>query len=628
MNDTIRLLSADEIAQLERQGNTATMWHLFFVTDPFDLSLLRNNHFEGPTLLGSLTPGNVQNDDGYSLPEGISNCWMRNSAAGDHCALHNVQLIDRCSLGDHVMMFNVGELSKNDNMLPLAPMNENGGRSILPTPDMTVADAYLWARYRDRKVLMQKLEQISKRSFRNGGHLTVGDYATIRHCKRLHNVWVLSSQKAPSHIEECLHLSNGIVNYGCRLQDGIIAKNFLLGEQVKLQYGLRLNDSVVGDNSTLARCEVGNSIIFPAHEQHHNNSFLIAALIEGQSNLAAGATVGSNHNSRAADGELHACRGFWPGLCTSLKHNSRFAAFCLLAKCDYPAELDIPYPLALVNNNSAKDQLEVMPAYWWLYNMYALKKFETKFRNRDRRVLKRQHIDLGLWAPDLAEQMWQARASLAALLRQAGINPSDYHPASNGSWPVAQTPKGIEITVSDMEQGKRRQVLLKPVEAYQAYTRMIYHYAVRTLKEYVGNKGVAAFDGLPLDEPRQRHWVNLGGQLLPQQQVDELIEAIEQSKLTNWNAINARTRRFAKARPTLWAAHAYLLLCEMEGIEGHAAKQTTAIDGARWQKLLAMEEETEAFISEQSRLSRQKDADNPFRQAVYYTPEEQQAVLD
>jgi hypothetical protein len=41
-----------------------------------------------------------------------------------------------------------------------------------------------------------------------------------------------------------------------------------------------------------------SNLIFPGHEQHHNNSFLIAACIKGQSNMAAGANIGSNHNSR------------------------------------------------------------------------------------------------------------------------------------------------------------------------------------------------------------------------------------------------------------------------------------------------------------------------------------------
>ena len=100
----------------------------------------------------------------------------------------------------------------------------------------------------------------------------------------------------------------------------------------QLKYGARLINSYLGNNSTISCCEVLNSLIFPAHEQHHNNSFLCASLIMGQSNIAAGATIGSNHNSRGADGEIIAGRGFWPGLCVSLKHNSKFASFTILAK--------------------------------------------------------------------------------------------------------------------------------------------------------------------------------------------------------------------------------------------------------------------------------------------------------
>ena len=105
----------------------------------------------------------------------------------------------------------------------------------------------------------------------------------------------------------------------------------------------------------------------------------------GQSNMAAGATIGSNHNSRANDGEIQAGRGFWPGLCTTLKHSCRFASFVLLAKGDYPAELDIPLPFSLVSDDVAHDRLLVMPAFWWLHNMYALARNTWKFQTRDKR---------------------------------------------------------------------------------------------------------------------------------------------------------------------------------------------------------------------------------------------------
>ena len=107
---------------------------------------------------------------------------------------------------------------------------------------------------------------------------------------------------------------NGIMGYGSRSFYGVKAVRFVMGENTTLKYGARLINSVLGDNSTISCCEVLNSLIFPAHEQHHNNSFLVAATVMGQSNIAAGATIGSNHNSRGADGEIIAGRGFWPGL--------------------------------------------------------------------------------------------------------------------------------------------------------------------------------------------------------------------------------------------------------------------------------------------------------------------------
>ena len=116
--------------------------------------------------------------------------------------------------------------------------------------------------------------------------------------------------------------------------------------------------------------------------------------------VAAGATIGSNHNSRSADGEIVAGRGFWPGLCVSLKHNSRFASFAILAKGDYPAELDIPIPFALISNDVSKDELVVMPAYWFLHNMYALARNSWKYHDRDKRTDKTQLLEFDFLAPD------------------------------------------------------------------------------------------------------------------------------------------------------------------------------------------------------------------------------------
>ena len=317
-------------------------------------------------------------------------------------------------------------------------MNESGCRRVLPFDGMITADAYLWAKFRDDTALQKALISITQSGMdnRRGYYGTTGNQCVIKNslilkdvkigsnayikgANKLKNLTINSSPEEPTQIGEGVELVNGIIGYGCHIFYGCKAVKFILGNNSNLKYGARLINSFLGDNSTISCCEVLNNLIFPAHEQHHNNSFLIASVVMGQSNIAAGATIGSNHNSRANDNEIQAGRGFWPGLCTSVKHSCRFASFVLLSKSDYAAELDIPFPFSLVNNNISADQLEVMPAYWWMYNMYALARNSWKFKDRDKRQIKTQHIEFEPLAPDTIEEifialrmleMWTAKA--------------------------------------------------------------------------------------------------------------------------------------------------------------------------------------------------------------------------
>ena len=355
-----------------------------------------------------------------------------------------------------------------------------------------------------------------------------------------------------------------------------------------LEFGLRLNDTVVGDNSTLARCEVGNSIIFPAHEQHHNNSFLIAGLIMGQSNIAAGGTIGSNHNSRTADNEIVGGRGFWPGLCCSFKHSSRFASYCLLAKGDYPAELDIKLPFALVNNNTSKDRLEVMPAYWWMYNMYAMDRNSKKFAKRDKRVVKAQNIEFDNLAPDTAEEIMHGME----LLR---------------GW-MAAAKDGV-VYADGMEKGKRPTVILKAKEGLAAYEDMLVFYAMKYLE---GERTKA--NGESMNE-----WVNIGGQLVARPDMEQLIADVESGKLDSWNAVHERFNALWSAYPAQRQAHAYSVLCRLAGAE--------KLDDAQWQRYQQRYADIQKYIEEQKVESRRKDDVNPYRNMTYWDDAERAAIL-
>ena len=560
MNPQYRNLTPAEIEQLERQGNYAEDWAAVRVAESFCAKCIRNSTFEGHVTIGA------------------------------NASIRDVRLLADYTLGDNVTLFNIGEMTGGGTPKPLEVMNENGGRAILPFAGMTIGEAYMWARYRGRKKFMERLEQMTHDvlASNEGRCGRVGDHCTIKNTNCIRNTSILSRSDDPTTIDGALALCDGVVGYGCTVEHGVIAERFLLGEHVHLEFGLRLNDTVVGDNSTLARCEVGNSIIFPAHEQHHNNSFLIAGLIMGQSNIAAGGTIGSNHNSRTADNEIVGGRGFWPGLCCSFKHSSRFASYCLLSKADYPAELDITLPFALVNNNVSKDQLEIMPAYWWMYNMYAMDRNSKKFAKRDKRVVKAQHIEFDNLAPDTTEEIFRGIMQLRA-------------------WMAASTTD--TVYAQGQEKSKRPTVVLKASEGLNAYEEMLIFYAMKNLQG----------ERLKVQGERLNEWVNIGGQLVAKPDMEQLIADVENGTLANWEDIHDRMDTLWESYPAQRKAHAYSVLCRMAGVD--------KLDDALWQQYQQRYAEIQKYIEEQKVTSRHKDEVNPFRNMTYWDDDERAAVL-
>ena len=588
-----RTLTPIEIAQLESQHNFSYDWSKIEVSETFFPECFRDNVFDGHVRIGEVSPSQVSLGTA-SIHEGIYDSTIVDATIGDHSAIHHVRLLSGYTIGNHVTLFNVEEMTCSDDVHSFAwleSMNENGGRRILPFSGMTIGDAYFWARYRGRKTLMQRLEEFTYAELKgDGAYGYVGDYSVVKNSKAIRNVAVRSLKEDPTAIDGCILLADGVVGFGCTLEHGVMAERFLLGEHVHLEFGLRLNDSVVGDNSTLARCEVGNSMIFPSHEQHHNNSFLIAALVMGQSNIAAGCTIGSNHNSRTPDGEIVASRGFWPGLCSSFKHSSRFASYCLLAKGDYPAELDIKLPFALVNNNVSKDVLEVMPAYWWRYNMYAMDRNSKKFAKRDKRVVKAQHIEFDNLAPDTVEEILQA----IALLKE---------------W-ISKSQGEKMVYAEGMENSRRPTVILRAEEGIKAYEEMLVYYAMKTLSD-VRPAGLSQ---------HEMEWINLGGQIIAKCDLEQLIADVEKGEITGWEGIHQRINTIWKDYPAQRLAHAYSVLCHLAGVESLTEEQ--------WCGFQERYKEIVSYIEEQKILSRKKDNDNPFRQMTYWDAQERESVME
>jgi hypothetical protein len=664
--DQWRHLRADEVKFLVEHGNTSDDWNEVLVVDPIDLKKIKNTSFHGLVRIGRIPDAILEHHD-LQVPIGITNSVIVACDIGHEVAVHNVRYLAHYILGDRTMLLNIDEMhttnaakfgngiikegEEENSRIWLELMNESGSRSILPFDGILPADAYLWAKYRDDTSLQRQLVSITQKKFEalRGWYGTTGEQCVIKNSRtikdlkigshgyvnganKLKNLTINSSEAEPTRIGEGVELVDGIIGCGCHVFFGSKAVRFVLGNNSNLKYGARLFDTFLGDNSTISCCEVLNNLVFPAHEQHHNNSFLIASLLMGQSNIAAGATIGSNHNSRANDNEVQAGRGFWPGLCSSVKHSSRFASFVILSKGDYPAELDIPLPFSLLNNNTAENRLEVMPAYWWLYNMYALARNTWKFQDRDRRKHKAQNIEFEALAPDTTEEIFQARRLLELWAAKAECHQK--HITVTGVQEKELIQKGrdlfagseqqittLEILGEDMERSNRKVVILKAYKSYHAYTDMLKYYAIKNLVEYLEANQAETFVTMcgKLQNERQTQWVNFGGQLIPESDVAQLRTDVGSGKLKDWNEIHARYQSLWQGYPLEKQKHAFAMWCAILG--------TTQPQREHWNNALERVVTLQEFIRDQVYSSRKKDYENRFQKNTYRDAKEMAAAI-
>ncbi len=664
-----RSLTALEIEILVRNGNTSDDWTKLLVSNAFNPELVKNCSFFGLVRIGNLETTCLCFSD-LTVPVGLYNSTIISADFGNNVAIHNVNYLSHYIIGDEVIISNVNELVTTNHAkfgngilkkgesesvrIWLELCNENTGRKVLPFNGMTTADAYLWTRNRHDNILQQKFIDLTEKQFDNkrGYYGKVGDRTVIKNCRiikdtwigsdaylkganKIKNVTINSNEIAKSQIGEGSELVNGIVGFGCRIFYGIKAVRFIMSDYSQLKYGARLINSFLGPNATISCCEVLNSLIYPAHEQHHNNSFLCAALVMGQSNIAAGATLGSNHNSRGADGEVIMGRGFWPGLCVSIKHNSIFPSFTILNKGDYNHELNISIPFSLISLDYVKDELVVMPGYWFMYNFYALARNAWKYQDRDKRKNIDQYFEYDYLAPDSVNELIKGRSVIAIAVAKAQLikekkstKIEDEKLALLGyKLLTTKTKKEIDqldVFVDGFENSKRKTRLIKCFDAFTIFEKMIFMYGMDQLIIKLTQNGLKNLHtkiksikttGAAIE------WSNIGGQLIPTKSVQSMLQQIKSDKLTSWDEVHqyyqTETDKYL-AKKNLHALHC-LEYIQGEAISGLSAKKINA-----WlDRYLEIKEE----ITGKIKSSREKDYTNPFRKMVYENEMEMNAIV-
>jgi hypothetical protein len=631
-----RKLSSSEREILIRNGNNSDDWNKIFVSEAFDPGLVKNCKFFGLVRIGKLEPFYLEFHN-LRMPVGIYNSTVISCDFGDNICIDNAHYLSHYIIGNEVMIANVNELATTDyskfgngilkegetelTRVWMEVRNENGGRRIIPFNNMLPGDAYLWSSNRDDEELLNKFIGLTQKEFdkKRGYYGTIGDRCVLKDCNiikdvsigtdaylkganKLKNLTINSDEERTTQIGEGCEMVNGIIGYGCKIFYGVKAVRFVMASHSQLKYGARLINSYLGNNSTISCCEVLNSLIFPAHEQHHNNSFLCASLVMGQSNIAAGATIGSNHNSRSADGEIVAGRGFWPGLCVSLKHNSKFASFTILSKADFPYELNISLPFSLVSNDVANNKLVIMPGYWFKYNMYALARNTWKYQDRDRRTEKIQQIEYDYLAPDTINEMFDAIKLLSILKAD-----------KNGNYFA----KGFE-------NSQRLTEIVRVPQVIALFKELIKYYGIIQLTEHLIANKLASFEELKKSistKVQRSEWPNVGGQLMKAEDVEKLKLKVKTNKINSWSQVHDIYRQAGDSYKNDKLIHAYTSLLEVLNI---TSKQFTF---PLFKTLLDQSIETKSWMSKGIYESRAKDYTNPFRKMIYETKNEMNAVI-
>jgi hypothetical protein len=264
--------------------------------------------------------------------------------------------------------------------------------------------------------------------------------------------------------------------------------------------------------------------------------------------------------------------------------------------------------------------------------MYALARNAWKYQTRDKRKTRRQKIEFEALAPDTAEEILRALELLEIWVAQAHLRrtAAGHGPATESQLAAigrrllrdaADQVAELEVCGEAMENSSRKVVIQKAPQGYHAYRQMLHYYAVTNLLEYWRGQPDGTFESLIqtlVGEP-PRQWVNLGGQLIPEADVDQLRTDIRTGRLGSWCEIHQRYDELWQAYPQQKQRHALATLSALLG-QPRLTRQL-------WNAAVEEAVRIQQYVGEQVYQTRRKDYDAPFRQITFRSRAEMQAVL-
>jgi hypothetical protein len=273
-----------------------------------------------------------------------------------------------------------------------------------------------------------------------------------------------------------------------------------------------------------------------------------------------------------------------------------------------------------------------MPAYWLMYNQYALERNAWKYESRDKRSEKTQFLESHYLAPDTINSIFESLKLLELLAGKQFCNKNfpeqtftEAEYRSHGVTYLTQKtdkPTSLKIVKHSFENSNRPVKLLKPAEAYQAYRDYITYYTLDLIYKHCRNNTEITLSEILalLSKPSLRQkFENVGGQMIPAIELNQLKEKIVSYEVISWKQVHEFFVSQGKSYAGSKLNHAIASL--------HELNNNQTFDKKAVKEMLDWYLNFRKQLLSEIRHSRQKDYENPFRQMLYTDKKEMEAVI-
>jgi len=556
-------LAEAQIQQLQSQGCRAEDWSRVTVAADFDPATIFDAAFLGTVQIGSLS-GSVAGVHGLEKPCGIYNATISNCTIGDGVRIANIGVhLANYTIGNHVSIENVGTMQTNagatfGNGVEVDVLNEAGGREVVLFNELSVQFAYMMCLHRYRPEMVNKLKAIAKNyaesvksdvgtvgdgavicSVSEMVDVNVGAYAVVNGAATLMNGTVLSEQDAPTTVGNEVVAKDFIIAESSSVTSGAVLAHCFVGQGCQVGKQFSAENCLFFANCEAFHGEGCSAFCGPYSVSHHKSTLLIAAMFSFYN--AGSGTNQSNHMYKL--GPCHegkVLRGTKTGSFSYMMWPCRVGPFSVVLGKHTSTFDTADYPFSHLD--ARPDGKCAMVPGLHLTTVGTVRD-GAKWPKRDRRKgsVKRDIISFDVFSPYTVGRMIKASESLKAI--------------------SAATDKSIDEVSIGGAIVKR--LILRTGQKY--YKSGIHMYLLEKVVEKAEAglcDGVAVAD-LFASSPEavfSEDWVDVGGQLMPQQRLVDLHDAIESGSIASVEAFAAAAAKVAEMYGDdewVWVKNAY-----------------------------------------------------------------------